>query len=80
MRVMDEIGISEFKARCIALLKQVQETRTPLVVTHRGQPLVRIEPLGSGEPRRLGALRNTGRICGDLVDFRWDQEWQMEQA
>lgn len=75
---MEEIGISEFKTRCIALLKQVQETRTPLVVTHRGQPLVRIEPLGSGESRRLGALRHTGRICGDLVDFRWDHEWQME--
>ncbi len=77
---MDEIGISEFKARCIALLKQVQQSRTPLVVTHRGQPLVRIEPLAREEPRQLGALSHTGRICGDLLDFAFDQEWEMEQS
>ncbi|MBI3924528.1 MAG: type II toxin-antitoxin system Phd/YefM family antitoxin [Armatimonadetes bacterium] len=79
MRLMESIGISEFKSKCIALLKELQSTRTSLIVTHRGRPLARIEPiLNEEEPRRLGALRHLGRIRGDLVMIDFPDEWEME--
>ena len=31
--------VSEFKAKCIAILKDVQRTRQPVLVTLRGKPL-----------------------------------------
>lgn len=39
------IRASEFKARCLALLDEVAETRRTLVVTKRGRPVARIVPL-----------------------------------
>lgn len=38
------ISASEFKAKCLALLDEVAETRETLVVTKRGKPVVRVEP------------------------------------
>ena len=32
-----EIAISEFKAKCLSLLEQVNKTKTPLRVTRRGR-------------------------------------------
>ena len=78
---MESIGVSQFKARCIALLKQVQETGEGLLVTHRGQPLARIEPVLALPSRaRLGALRHLGTVRGDLVNSDFADEWEMEQS
>jgi prevent-host-death family protein len=41
---MKRILISEFKAKCIELLKRVQATRQPLVVTLRGKPVAKVVP------------------------------------
>lgn len=77
---MDSIPISDFKARCIAVLKEVQRTRRPLVVTHRGRPIARVEPVPeSVEKRRLGALRHLGRVEGDLVPPAFEDEWETEE-
>ncbi|MBI2901776.1 MAG: type II toxin-antitoxin system Phd/YefM family antitoxin [Planctomycetes bacterium] len=65
---MTTIGVSEFKARCIALLKSVQRTRRPLLVTLRGEPIARIGPAPGGKAApRLGALRGQLEIRGDIV-------------
>jgi prevent-host-death family protein len=45
------IPASEFKAKCLALLDEVAETREPLVVTKRGKAVARVEPVD--EPRSL---------------------------
>jgi len=72
------MGVSEFKSGCIQILKDLQRTQTALVITHRGQPLARIEPLGRAGRRRLGGLRHLGEIHGDLLDFDFE-EWEMER-
>lgn len=77
---MKSIGISEFKAKCIAILKRAHRTHTPLVVTLRGKPLVRIEPLpAAAGQRRLGAFVGQGRIHGDIVELDLTSEWEMER-
>jgi len=43
------ISATQFKARCLALLDEVAETGEPLVVTKRGKPVARVEPI---EPPR----------------------------
>lgn len=45
------IPASEFKAKCLALLDEVAETRETLVVTKRGKAVARVEPIE--EPRSL---------------------------
>ena len=41
---MKEVAISEFKAKCLALLQQVQKTKKPLRVTRFGKPVAEIVP------------------------------------
>ena len=75
---MKTVIISEFKAKCIAILKEAQRTREPVVVTRRGKPLARIEPIIEGAPlRQLGAQRGRMRITGDIVQNDTGQDWEM---
>jgi antitoxin (DNA-binding transcriptional repressor) of toxin-antitoxin stability system len=75
---MKSIGISEFKAKCISILKDCQATNQGLTVTHRGKPLVRIEPIGV-KARTLGGLQELGTIKETLVGFDFDSEWEMNE-
>ena len=68
------IQVSEFKAKCIAALREVERTGEGLVVTLRGKPLARVEPIQRG--RRLGALSAAGTIRGDIVTADFDGEWE----
>lgn len=75
---MQEILISEFKAKCIAILKRVQMTREPVLVTRRGKPVARIEPIPEeAMTRRLGTLRGRMTIHGDIVTENAGDEWEV---
>lgn len=41
------IAAGEFKARCLALLDDVAERRTELVVTKHGRPVARVVPIAA---------------------------------
>ncbi|OQW97576.1 MAG: hypothetical protein BWK77_01380 [Verrucomicrobia bacterium A1] len=74
---METMGIAAFKARCISVLKRVHDDRERLVITWRGQPLARIEPVaGPVAARRLGALKGRLRIQGDIVNADWSGDWE----
>jgi prevent-host-death family protein len=51
MAARREIPASEFKAKCLALLDEVAETRETLVVTKRGRPVAHVVPAEA--PRSL---------------------------
>lgn len=68
--------ISEFKAKCIRLIKEVHETGRPLTVSLRGKPMVRVEPISrptSGG--RLGRLRGQIVIKTDIVHADFSADW-----
>lgn len=74
---MKTIMLSVFKANCIALLREAQKTAEPIVVTRRGQPLARIEPLRQAAPvRRFGKQRGRMRIKGDIVHADFSADWE----
>jgi prevent-host-death family protein len=76
---MKSVGISEFKARCIQLLKNVQTSGEPLLVTLRDKPLARVEPVAppSSEIIRLGTMAGTVCIKGDIVHWDSTEDWEM---
>ena len=75
---MKTVILSEFKAKCIAILKEAQRTGKPLVITRRGKPLARVEPIPEDAAgRKLGTLRGRMKIEGDLVREDSEQEWEM---
>lgn len=65
------VPASEFKAKCLALLDEVAETREGLVVTKRGKAVARVEPIE--EPRSLIGSVTYHLTDDELVNFSaWD--------
>ncbi len=74
---MKTIMISDFKARCISILKEAQRKHEPVLITRRGHPLARIEPVyDNPPPRKFGVLKHRMRIKGDIVHADFDSEWE----
>ncbi len=46
---MIAVGLFEAKTKLSELCQQVARRREPVVITRRGRPLVRIEPVGPGK-------------------------------
>ena len=66
---MHEIAISEFKAKCLALLEQVRKTKKPLRITRRGKPVAEIVPPNptAESGSWVGSMAGTFKIVGDIV-------------
>ena len=76
---MKTILISEFKAKCIGLLKNVQKTKEPILVTLRGAPIARVEPVVKPKKRiRLGALKGWMEIKGDIIRSDMEKDWLVQ--
>jgi prevent-host-death family protein len=66
---MEEVAISEFKAKCLALLERVCKTKQPIRVTRFGKPIADVVPPSPvAEPGDwLGTMAKTIDIVGDIV-------------
>jgi len=65
---MRDVPISEFKAKCLGLVDEVQKTRQPLRITRHGCPVAELIPTGPDRKRKfLGGMVGTGRIVGDII-------------
>jgi len=77
---MKEVSISEFKAKCLALLETVRRTRTPIRVTRFGKPVAEVVPPTSVEERSswIGSMKHSFEIVGDIVSPANDEnEWEV---
>ncbi len=77
---MQEIAISEFKAKCLAVLERVRSTKKPIRVTRFGKPVAEVVPPTSVEARSswIGSMKDLTRIKGDIVSPATDEgEWEV---
>ena len=73
---MKEIAISEFKAKCLALLEQVRSTKKPIRVTRFGKPIAEVVPASpAAQPADwLGSMSGTFEILGDIISPVIDED------
>jgi len=77
---MEEIAISLFKAKCLALLERVRKTRRPIRVTRHGTPVAEIVPPTVLEDRAswISSMKGSFKIVGDIVSpANEPQEWEV---
>lgn len=77
---MEEIAISEFKAKCLAILEQVRKTRKPIRITRHGKPVADIVPPEPAFDRAswIGSMKDTMKITGDIISPATDEdEWEV---
>jgi prevent-host-death family protein len=66
------MGAGEFKQVCLAVLDDVAEAKTEVIITKRGRPVARLVPIASAEEREekiLAGLRGKGRIAVSEDEF-----------
>jgi prevent-host-death family protein len=76
---MKEVAISEFKAKCLAILDEVQKTKHPVRVTRFGRPIAEVIPPSPKPPKNLfGFMKGSVEILGDIVSPASDPEdWEV---
>ncbi len=67
-----QMAAGEFKAKCLRVMDEVKETGRPLVVTKRGEPVIKVVPIGNGRKKKdnfFGRLEGIIEIVGDPDDL-----------
>lgn len=69
------VPAGQFKAKCLAILDEVQQTGEPVLITKRGKPVARVVGLAEAESKMekpediFGALKGLISVTGDLGDL-----------
>jgi prevent-host-death family protein len=75
-----EIAISEFKAKCLSLLDEVQKTKKAIRITRFGKPVAEVIPASpeAGAASWIGSMKDTMKIVGDIVSPANDErDWEV---
>ena len=66
---MQEISISEFKAKCLAIVEQVRKTKKPIRITKFGKPVAEVFPPSPAKQSGdwMGSMVGKMEILGDIV-------------
>ena len=73
------VPASQFKAKCLALLDQVAETRASFVITKRGRPVAKVVPVDDSGQRR--SLRGSVTFLTDRDEdlFSTGEAWTADE-
>jgi antitoxin (DNA-binding transcriptional repressor) of toxin-antitoxin stability system len=71
------LPVTEFKAKCLRLLDDVQAKGDRIVITKRGRPVARVERFEDPKPKLRGTWGGQVKILGDIVNFH-DDAWEVD--
>ncbi len=70
------LPISEFKAKCLRLLKDVETKGDRIVITKRGKPVAEVVPSKTTVRPLRGMWKDSVKILGDIVYFDTSDDWE----
>ena len=70
------LPVSEFKAKCLQLLKDVETKGDRIVVTKRGKPITEVGPPKKTVRPLRGLWKDSVKIHGDIVYFDSSDDWE----
>jgi prevent-host-death family protein len=73
---MKQMPAGAFKAHCLTVMKQVQATGEPVIVTKRGAPVVKVVPVEVENRDIFGFMAGKVKIVGD-VESPIPVEWEV---
>lgn len=76
---MRTMGAAKFKAQCLAVMDEVQTRREPVLITKKGIPVAKLEPVGDeDDPLAIfcfGGFDIVGDIEGPVSD---ESDWELD--
>jgi prevent-host-death family protein len=64
---MKTMAAGSFKAKCLAVMDEVQAKRETVIITKRGKPVAKLVPIETEADDIYGFLAGKGTIIGDVV-------------
>jgi prevent-host-death family protein len=64
---MKKMAAGAFKAKCLAVMDEVQAKREAVVITKHGKPVAKLVPVDSETDDIYNFLAGKGKIVGDVV-------------
>jgi prevent-host-death family protein len=71
------LPVTEFKAKCLRLLNDVEKNGDRIVITKRGKPVARVERAAAEIPKLEGSWKGKVKILEDIVNFT-DDPWDVD--
>ena len=72
------VNVTEFKAKCLSLISEVEAGRTSITVTRRGKAVAVLGPVKSkGFKTSRDSWKGKAEIIGDIVNTDWSDRWDM---
>ena len=72
------ISISEFKAKCLSLLQELNDSNETLIITKHGKPFAEVRPCAKDLKSALQKFRGSVVHEGDLINPLYE-EWEATQ-
>jgi prevent-host-death family protein len=77
-RKISQIPVTQFKAKCLEIMKQVHDRKAPeIVITKHGRPYAKVVPVDSDKREVFGYLKGLSEVHGDLTKptgVAWDAQ------
>lgn len=71
------LSASEFKAKCLACLDEIEQFGGPITITRRGRPVAVLGPAKRATPKSpRNSWARKGRILGDIVNKDTSVLWE----
>ena len=76
---MKEMAAGEFKAKCLAIMDEVQQTGEPVLITKHGKPVAQLVPAPGPRDDIFGYMAGKAKTIGDIVEPAFSpEEWESE--
>jgi prevent-host-death family protein len=64
---MKKMAAGVFKARCLAVMDEVQAKKETVIITKRGKAIAKLVPVTTEDDDIFGFYAGKGKITGDVV-------------
>ena len=72
------IAISEFKTHCLEILKNLEKSKSSIIITKRNKPIATVSSFLNNKLSLFGILKNKAEIKGDIISSIGD-EWEVDK-
>ena len=72
---METLSVSEFKAKCLSVLEDVNKQKKRIIITKRGKPIAEVIPHES-EDKEV-PLEDTLVFMGDIISPVAEEDWEV---
>jgi prevent-host-death family protein len=74
------VSATEFKAKCLALLDEVEQRGGPITITRRGRPVAVLGPAKQKAWKSpANSLAGKAKIVGDIVNLDTSDLWEVNR-